>query len=71
MKDSGWGFDTNNSLTKYFHKTVEMNGPNYVKLALRSNAILNFENYNKYCFLWSKLAYLHPCNNNHPSRVSN
>ena len=25
----------------------------------------------KYCFLWLILAYLHPCNNNHPKRVSN
>ena len=48
-----------------------MNGSNYVKVPLRSNAILNIENDNKYCFLWSILAYLHPCNNNHPKRVSN
>ena len=38
---------------------------------MRSNAILNVENNDKYCFLWSILAYLHPCNNNHPNRVSN
>ena len=25
----------------------------------------------KYCFIWSILASLHPCNNNHPNRVSN
>ena len=37
---------------------------------MRSNAILNFENNDKYCFLWSILADLHPCNNNHPNRVS-
>ena len=39
---------------------------------MRSNAILNIENNDKYCFLWSILASLHPCNNdNHPNRVSN
>ena len=38
---------------------------------MRSNAILNNENNDKYCFLWSILVYLHPCNNNHPNRVSN
>ena len=38
---------------------------------MRSNAILKIENNDKYCFLWSKLASLHPCNNNHPNRVSN
>ena len=48
-----------------------MNGSNYVKIPLRSNAILNVENNDKYCFLWSILASLHPCNNNHPNRVSN
>ena len=48
-----------------------MNGSNYVKLRLRSNAILNIENNDKYCFLSSILAHLHPYNNNHPNRVSN
>ena len=71
MKDSGWRFDKINSMTVYFYKTTEMNGSNYVKIPLRSNAILNVENKDKYCFLWSILAYLHPCNNNHPNRVSN
>ena len=37
---------------------------------MRSNPILNIENNDKYCFLWSILAYLYPCNN-HPNRVSN
>ena len=71
MKDSGWRFDKINSMTVYFYKTNELNGSNYVKIPLRSNAILNIENNDKYCFLWSILASLHPCNNNHPNRVSN
>ena len=71
MKDSGWRFDKINSMTIYFYKTGEMNGSNYVKVPLRTNAILNFENIDKYCFIWSILASLHPCNNNHPNRVSN
>ena len=71
MKDSGWRFDKINSMTIYFCKTTEMNGSNYIKIPLRSNAILNIENDDKYCFLWSVLAYLHPCNNIHPNRVSN
>ena len=48
-----------------------MNRLSYVKIPLRSSAILNIENKDKYCFIWSILAYLHPCNNNHPNRVSN
>ena len=71
MKDSGWRFDKLYSMTIYFYETTEMNGSNYIKIPLRSNAILNIENNDKYCFLWSILAWLHPCNNNHPNRVSN
>ena len=71
MKDSGWRFDKINSMTIYFYKTSEMNGSIYIKIPLRSSAILNVENNDKYCVLWSILASLHPCNNNHPNRVSN
>ena len=71
MKDSGWRFDKINSMTVYFYETTQMNGSNYVKIPLRTNAISNVENNDKYCFLWSILAWLHPCNNNHPNRVSN
>ena len=71
MKDSGWRFDKVNSMTIYFYKNTEMNGSNYIKIPLRSNGILNVENNDKYCFLWSILASLYPCNNNHPNKVSN
>ena len=71
IKDSGWRFDKNSSMTTYFCKTDELKGLNYVKILLRSIATLNIENNNKYCFIWSKRAYLHTCNNNHPKRVSN
>ena len=71
MKDSGWRFDKINSMMINFYKTGEMIGKSYVKIPLRSNAVLNVENDDKYCFLWSILAYIHPCNNNHPNKVSN
>ena len=70
MKDSGWRFDKNNSMTIYFYKTGEINGSNYVTNPMRSNAILKIENSDKYCFLRSFLAHLHRCNNNQPNRVS-
>ena len=38
MKDSGWRFDKINSMTIYFYKTNELNGSNYIKNSLRSNA---------------------------------
>ena len=66
MKDSGWRFDKTKSMTIYFYQTGIMNGSNYIKIFLRSNAILNVENNDKYCFLWPIKASLHPCNNNHP-----
>ena len=49
----------------------DLNGSKYVKIPLRSNAILNIENSDNNCFIWSLLASLHPCNNNHPNTVSN
>ena len=66
MKDSGWRFDKIKSKTLYFYKTGELNGLIYVKIPFRSNAILNTENNDKYCFLWSILGILQPCNSSHP-----
>ena len=71
LKDSGWRFDKINSMTINFNQTGIMNGSNFKKSPSRSNAILNNENKDKDCFIWSILASLHPYNNNHPNRVSN
>ena len=71
LKDSGWRFDKINSMTICFYKTNQMDGSNSVKIPVRTNATLNIENIDKYCFLWSILAYLHACNNKHPNIVSN
>ena len=60
MKDSGWRLDKINLMTIYFYQTGIMNCSNYIIIPVRSNAILNIENNDKYCFLWSILAYLHP-----------
>ena len=71
LKESGWIFDKINSMKISFYKTTEMNGTSYVKIPLRTNAILNVQNNDKYCFIWSILASLHPCQNNYPNRVNN
>ena len=42
-----------------------------MKILLRSNALIIFKNNDNSCSLWSILAYLHPCGNDHLSRVSN
>ena len=47
-----------------------MDGRSYFKIPLRSNAILNIENIDTYCLVWSILVSLHPCKNNHFIRVS-
>ena len=70
-KESGWIFDKINELKIRFYKTDELNGSSYVKIPLRSKALVNIKNNDKYCFIWSILASLHPCENDHPNRVSN
>ena len=40
-------------MTIYFYKTQDLNGTSYVKIPIRSNAILNIQNDDKYCFIWS------------------
>ena len=65
MKESGWIFDKKNSMKIRFYKTGELNGSNYVKILLRSNAI---KTYDKYCSLWSILAYIHSCEKCHLSK---
>ena len=56
MKESGWRFGKFNSMTIYFFNFTEMNGSIYVKIPLRSSAILNIQDDDKYCFIWSILA---------------
>ena len=70
-KESGWIFDKINSMKISFYKTTELVGTSYVKIPLKSNAILNIQNNDKYCSIWSILASLHPCENDHPNRVNN
>ena len=70
MKNSAWRFDKIISMTIYFYKTQELNGGNYVKLPIRSNAKLNIQNNDKYCLIWSILAHIFPSYSN-PQRVSN
>ena len=71
MKELGWRFDKTNSRTLYFYKIGEIIGRSYVKIPLKSSAILIIENDDKFCFLWSKLSLLHLCDVKHPNRVSN
>ena len=58
-KESGWIFDEINSMKIRFYKTNELNGSSYVRIPLRSNALMNIINNDKYCFIWSILASLH------------
>ena len=69
-KESDWIFDKINSMKKRFHQTGELNGSSSVKILLRSNAQRNIKNNDKYYFIWSILASLHPCESDHPNRIS-
>ena len=70
-KESGWIFDKINSMKIRLYKTGELNGSSYIKIPLRSNVLINMKSDDKYCFIWSILASRHPCENDHPNRVSN
>ena len=58
-------------MKKSFSKTAELNRSSHVKFPLTSFAILYSQNNDKYCFIWSNLTSLHPCENDHAKRVSN
>ena len=58
-------------MEKQFYKTGELNDSSEVKLPLRSSVLIITKNDDNYCFFWSILAYIHPCENDHPNRVSN
>ena len=69
---SGWIFDKINSMKIRYYKTAELNRSSYnIKKPLRSSALINIRNNDKYCFLWPFLQNLHPCENDHPNRISN
>ena len=68
-EENGWIFDKVNSMKIRFYRTGGLNCSSYVKNPLRSNTILNIESFQNYFFLWSVLATLHPCKNDHPNRV--
>ena len=70
-KESGWIIHKINSTKVRFYKTGEINDSSFVKIPLRSNALINVKNDDKYCFIWSGLASLHPFENDHPNRISN
>ena len=58
--DSGGRFDKTYSMIIFFYKTIEMNGSRYVKFPLRSFVILNIQNDDRFCLLWSILAQIRP-----------
>ena len=60
-----------NSMKTFFFKTGEINESLYVKLPLRTSALLDLKIDDKYCFNWSILAHLHPWKRNKPTKASN
>ena len=73
-KESVWRFDKIVSMTIYFNKLVKWMDQFMKKIPMRSSAVINIQNGDKYCFLWSILAHFHPIANpkkGHATRVSN
>ena len=70
-KESGWIFDKIISMKIKFQKNCQLNGSSFVKILLRSSPLVNKKTDDKYCFIWTVLAQLHRCENDHLNRVSN
>ena len=54
-----------------FQKAGESNGSNFVNVPVRSSLIMDIKIDNNFCFLWSKISNLHPCEKIHPNRLTN
>jgi len=72
LQGSGFIFNEISSITLNLGLYKTPIGGTYIKLPVKSNVILNIQNFNDdKCILWSLLAYLHPIKTtNHPCRVS-
>ena len=62
-QEPGWKIQRKNTMGISFYKAGELKESSYIKLRLRSSAILTM-------FFWSTLAKLHPCEIS-SNRVSN
>ena len=63
LNDSGWNFKEVNSLEIHTVDYKRVKGSGYISLPdfiMRKKAIINMENKDEKCFLWSVLRYLHP-----------
>ena len=66
-QDSGWHFKEIIGLEIYTTEYKSMKGESYIPLPdffMRKKAIINMENKDDKCFLWSVLRYLHPVRKN-------
>ena len=69
---SGWNFKEVNSLEIHTVDYKRVKGSGYIPLPdfiMRKKAIINIENKDEKCFLWSILRYLHPVQK-HSSRIN-
>ena len=67
---SGWKFPRTNTIEVPFYKSGKIIGSSYDKNPSKNSAFINIKNDDKYCFVWSMLDNVHPCDNNTPNRVS-
>ena len=70
MMESGCIFQRITTMGVALYKSGELKSSSYVKLPLRSSDLINIIIDDKYCFIWSIIANLHPCYTK-PYRTSN
>ena len=69
---SGWVFDKVISFQVNIHKHVPLRASSYMEIPAEvqnTKSVVNIQNKDHKCFMWSILAYLHPAQKN-PQRVS-
>ncbi|XP_053592969.1 uncharacterized protein LOC128667335 [Microplitis demolitor] len=75
QKDSGWSLTEITNLVVTMSKYTPLQGgtSTFVRLPRdiqMKRAVLNIENFDEYCFLWSVVAAIHLPNTGHPERTS-
>ena len=69
LRESGWRFVKIKSKKLVINKYKNNSGGSYIPLPFSSSNIINIQNNDQLCFLWSVIAHLHPAQN-HKERVS-
>ena len=70
LQGSGWILDSFVKIMLHMNGVNALRGNSYIKLPFKSNSIINIQNRDNMCFIWSILAQLYPVDKN-PQRPTN